>query len=312
MRARHRIIVSGFFGTLLLSLAIPAFAQPTTISLVTATSSPPTYVEGSSSNPLSTNLTGDLRTIAKQSGTWNVGTVTNPVGIKGADGSAIASNANPLPISDAGGTITVDGTVTVTGVSTAALQGAQGTGSTYNPPTGGSGEIGYLSGIYAAAVDTTPAVVNQTQINGVTLLAGNGATGTGSQRVTIANDNSPVPVSQGACTPVGYQSAASNNQTNNKASAGTWCGGLAINTTATIYYLRLYNLAAAPTCSSATGFVTTIPIPASASGSGTELDLAGGMGAAFSAGIGWCLTGGGSSTDNSNAATGVYLTVATK
>lgn len=36
------------------------------------------------------------------------------VGIKGADGSAIAGNANPLPISDAGGSLTVDGTVAVT------------------------------------------------------------------------------------------------------------------------------------------------------------------------------------------------------
>jgi hypothetical protein len=74
-------------------------------------------------------------------------------------------------------------------LSTAALQGAQGTGSTYNPPTGGSGEIGYLSGIYAQAISSTPVTVNQTQINGVTLLAGAGATGTGSPRVTVASDS---------------------------------------------------------------------------------------------------------------------------
>jgi hypothetical protein len=40
---------------------------------VTATAAPPTYAEGSTTNPLSTNLSADLRTIAKQSGTWNVG-----------------------------------------------------------------------------------------------------------------------------------------------------------------------------------------------------------------------------------------------
>lgn len=35
-------------------------------------------------------------------------TVTNPVGVKGVDGSGIATNANPFPVSDAGGSLTVD------------------------------------------------------------------------------------------------------------------------------------------------------------------------------------------------------------
>lgn len=88
---------------------------------VTATAAAPTYVEGSTDNPLSSNLTGDLRVIAKQNGTWSLDTlntvtsITNAIGIKGANGSTIASNANPVPISDAGSSITVDGTVAVTG-----------------------------------------------------------------------------------------------------------------------------------------------------------------------------------------------------
>lgn len=44
------------------------------------------------------------------------------------------------------------------------------------------------------AQSTTPVVVNQTQVNGVTLLTGNGTTGTGSQRVTIASDNTAFAV----------------------------------------------------------------------------------------------------------------------
>lgn len=40
------------------------------------------------------------------------------VGIKGADGTGIVSNANPLPISDAGGSITIDGTVAVSNLPT--------------------------------------------------------------------------------------------------------------------------------------------------------------------------------------------------
>jgi hypothetical protein len=44
----------------------------------------------------------------------------------GADGAAtVISNANPIPISDAGGTVTVDGTVTVTG--TVAVTGISST-----------------------------------------------------------------------------------------------------------------------------------------------------------------------------------------
>lgn len=102
-------------------------------------------------------------------------------------------------------------------------------------------------------------------------------------------------------------SAASTNSTNVKASPGNVYGLSCINTTATLYYWRLYNLAAAPTCSSATGFIETLPCPASATGAGFVRPHPAGQ--AFTTGIGYCLTGGGSSTDNSNAATGVYLTV---
>lgn len=82
----------------------------------TATAAAPSYMEGSDDN-LSMNLSGSLRTLASQNGTWNIDQVTAvsaislPVGVKGTDGANIASNSNPLPISDAGGSITVDGTV---------------------------------------------------------------------------------------------------------------------------------------------------------------------------------------------------------
>ena len=102
-------------------------------------------------------------------------------------------------------------------------------------------------------------------------------------------------------------STASTNATQVKASPGTVYSIVAVNTTATIYYLRLYNLAAAPTCSSATGFVATIPVPASASGAWIQIPLP--VGQAYSTGIGFCLTGGAGSTDNTNAATGVYVTI---
>jgi hypothetical protein len=111
----------------------------------------------------------------------------------------------------------------------------------------------------------------------------------------------------GGATPCYIPSAASTNSTNCKASAGTLYTVSAVNTTATLYYLRLYNSSSAPTCSSATGFIETIPIPASTTGAGVVRDVS--VGEAFGTGLGFCLTGGGSSTDNTNAATGVYLTL---
>lgn len=102
-------------------------------------------------------------------------------------------------------------------------------------------------------------------------------------------------------------SAASTNSTNCKASPGNWYGYDLINTTTTIYYLRLYNTAAAPTCSSPTGFIRSIPIPPAGAAGGASgairlTDLA----VAYATGISFCLTGGSSSTDNTNAATGIF------
>jgi hypothetical protein len=98
-------------------------------------------------------------------------------------------------------------------------------------------------------------------------------------------------------------SAASTNSTSCKASAGNVYGWRFINTTATLYYLRMYNASSAPTCSSATGFIESIPIPASATGAGF-VDI--GIPIGYTTGIGFCFTGGSSSTDNTNAATGVF------
>ncbi|MBF0262295.1 MAG: hypothetical protein HQL97_10740 [Magnetococcales bacterium] len=103
---------------------------------------------------------------------------------------------------------------------------------------------------------------------------------------------------------------ASTNATNVKNAAGTVYGYTLTNTTTTIYYLRMYNLASAPTCSSATGYVSTIPIPpASAAGGAGGREIQKNIGQAFTTGIGFCVTGGASSTDNTNAATGVFVEV---
>lgn len=50
--------------------------------------------------------------------------------------------------------ITAEQTTATNSTTIAAAQGAQGTGSTFNPPAGGSGILGYLSGIYKALTGT--------------------------------------------------------------------------------------------------------------------------------------------------------------
>lgn len=103
-------------------------------------------------------------------------------------------------------------------------------------------------------------------------------------------------------------SAASTNSTNCKGSAGSVYEIHVTNTTTTNYFLRLYNLSSAPTCSSATGFIETVPALGAAANGGVNGRL-NGVPQAYGTGIGFCLTGGGSSTDNTNAATGVYVTI---
>jgi hypothetical protein len=106
-------------------------------------------------------------------------------------------------------------------------------------------------------------------------------------------------------------SGASTNATLCKAASAKWYGLWMVNSTTTIYYLRLYNLATTPTCSSATGFVISIPIPPGGSAGqagGIVVDLTV-PSSTFTAGLGFCFTGGSGSTDNTNAATGVFGSV---
>ena len=174
-----------------------------------------------------------------------------------------------------------------------------------------TGQVALASGSNTIGALTANQSVNLNQIGGNSVSAGNGASGTGVQRVTIANDSTgviqPIPGTSGGLSISATQSAASTNSTSVKGSAGMIYNITAINTTATLYYLRLYNSSSAPTCSSATGFIATYPIPASTSGGGVVVDTTHGI--VFGTGIGFCITGGGSSTDNTNAATGVFVNI---
>lgn len=98
---------------------LPVTGTLTAVTEATATAAAPAYVEGTA-NPLSQNLTGDVRVIAKQSGTWNIATVTtvtavttitNPVAVTGTFWQAtqpISAVSLPLPtgaMQQTGGTV---------------------------------------------------------------------------------------------------------------------------------------------------------------------------------------------------------------
>jgi hypothetical protein len=147
---------------------------------------------------------------------------------------------------------------------------------------------------------------------------GNGAASANTSRTTEATDSQLsadialiktavqlIDNDQIGSNPAAVVSAASTNSTSVATAPARLMSMHLINTTATIYYIRLYNLASAPTCSSGTGHVVPLPIPANTAAAGFSFNF-GPTGLAFSTGIGYCITAGSAATDNTNAATGVF------
>src|SRR5262249_46746564 len=84
-----------------------------------------------------------------------------------------------------------------------------------------------------------------------------------------------------------------------------------INQTATVYYLKLYDVAAAPTCSTTSPVVFKAPLPASASNPTPIIrNLPDGI--QFQNGVGFRLTGSLADSDTTNAATGVVINFGVK
>lgn len=115
---------------------------------------------------------------------------------------------------------------------------------------------------------------------------------------------------QGVATQYGLQTAAATNSTlASTAAAHTLKGVHLASTSTTVMYLRFYDAGSAPTCSSSTNFIRTFPVPPAASAGlvgGWEVHLPP-EGLKFSNGIAFCVTGGASSTDNTNATTGGFI-----
>jgi len=103
-------------------------------------------------------------------------------------------------------------------------------------------------------------------------------------------------------TPYTYVSDASTNARNVVATGCHVRRLTVINTTGTIYYLKLFDKATAPTVGTDTP-VQNFPIPANILGAGISIEVDAG----FAKGLGMALTGGIALLDNSVAAAGVAI-----
>lgn len=122
----------------------------------------------------------------------------------------------------------------------------------------------------------------------------------------VIGGTNPAAAATGGATPGHFLSAATNNSTSVKGSAGTLYTLEVVQTTTTLGDLRLYDSAAAPTCSSATGVVKNYAVQSNATSPGFIIDF-GAAGIAFANGIGICLTGAVSDSDNTSFVTGVQV-----
>jgi len=173
-----------------------------------------------------------------------------------------------------------------------------------------------------AAITNTP-TVNLGTLNG-TATAANQTTEIGSLATIATNTGASVPAGSatiGGTVPVAgttgaalsstwLASAASNNATNVKASAGTLYSVTVTQSTTTAMELKLYNTSTSPTCSSGTSLIDIIPIPSNATSPGYHLTYP--VGRAFSTGISYCLVAFGNpaaTTDNGNAVVGATLSM---
>lgn len=105
-------------------------------------------------------------------------------------------------------------------------------------------------------------------------------------------------------SPIKYFSAASTNAQNLWSGRAVLHALLPVNTTATVYYLKLYDKATTPVCGTDIP-KWTIPIPASTVGAGVALPSTDGL--LFGTGLGICITGALADNDTTPAAVGVAV-----
>jgi len=131
----------------------------------------------------------------------------------------------------------------------------------------------------------------------------------GDYSALISNNNGgiyvqPMAGASGGALSTSIISAASNNSTNLKATAGTVYSVNACNINAAARYLKLYNKASAPTCGTDTP-VLRVAIPGGTTGGCQTIQFPVGMN--FGTGIGYCIVTGITDADNTSTAASEQL-----
>jgi hypothetical protein len=266
---RHLLLSCAFLSaTLAAGAAMPVSAQTTQAQVVVNCGTPNSAYSTGATRPVTQDTTGTLCTSTSAIGTV---TVTNPFAL---EATQLLNKAD------------LDSLVAAAS-NPAAIFGTNGT---------------------TIAASGNPFDVGVRTVAGTAVATGNGVTGGGSQRVTIASDNTafgviPQAGTTGGATTYHVIAAASTNAANIKNSAGTVYSVTGTSIHTTYQYLRLYNTSGSPTCSSATGLVGGWIIPGATTGAGGTFQIP--VGVAFSSGIGICITGGFSDTDTTNATASV-------
>jgi hypothetical protein len=267
--------------------------------------------------PAGTNLIGGVK-IIDTAGT-NQAAVSAANALK-VDGSAVTQPVSGTVTANAGsGTFTVSGTVTAN-AGTGSFTVAQATAANLNATVTGT-VAATQSGSWSLAANQS---TNIAQINGVPPLMGNGVTGTGSLRVTVASDNTAfsvnsvqsgtwtvqpgntanttpwlvtdTPATSGGLS-FNYQIApATPAKTAVKASAGQLFAIKAMNINATPVYVKLFNAASASVTLGTTACDDQFLIPGNTAGAGVVLNID--KGVAFGTAITAAITGAIASTDN--------------
>lgn len=188
---------------------------------------------------------------------------------------------NALKVDGSAVTQPISGTVTVQQATAANLKvDLSGTAANATAlKVDGSATTQPISGTVTANAGTGNFGVNQTQIGGAAISIGNGVSGTGVQRVTIASDSTGqialaagsntigavtlLPTSTGGWS-VNSQTALTNTKVAVKASAGTFGGYMVYNPNASVTYIQVFDVASASVTLGTTAPTYVIPIPAAA------------------------------------------------
>ncbi len=321
----------GIFSALALLAGAPLSAQAQNTIKVVGTCGTATYTAGKMNYPTQ-DTSGNACSSATLSGTV---TATTTATASSAPTPVVAGTGKPLNIG-------LFSNLFITSVTPA------GAAVDLTAPSGIFGKDGATvmstSNAFADQLQTqTDTVmvggVNIKEINAVTPLMGAGVTGTGSQRVTAAQDTTTIAGSApgtagtpsanvvsvqgvtsgtplvitnsaaatGGATPSHAIVAANTTSVSIDASPGTLYSVQVFNNSATIAYLKLYDAAqGSTTCGSGTP-KKVILIPASTSGAGAVISLGGSSGVAFATAITRCVTTGIADNDTGAPAASTYL-----